>query len=287
MPVGAIIMDISCGLGHALFLCKSRKVYSSGSGGNGRLGLGDTGDRKEPCLIHSLSGELIAAVQCGASHSLAVSATGKVYCWGKNTQGQCGVGHLDELSKPTLNKTLSSEKVIQVGAGWEHSIALTDKGTVYAWGSGYKDNRRGIVPPVLGLGDNEGRTLPERLSSFDSIVNEKGLNNDSCYIVNIACGWDHCLALDNMGQVRSWGSGQNGKLGRGNEESVAVPSIIKTLRGVCVISISAGCEHSAAITDEGLVYTWGHGDGKNLYVLYVYISIKEKIYRFFIYIHGQ
>jgi hypothetical protein len=42
------------------------------------------------------------------------------------------------------------------------AIALTDKGAVYAWGCGYKDNRRGIVPPVLGLGDNNGRTDPER-----------------------------------------------------------------------------------------------------------------------------
>ena len=93
-------------------------------------------------------------------------------------------------------------------------------------------------------------------------------------IVSIVCGWDHCLALDNRGKVRSWGSGQNGKLGRGSEESVSVPSLITALSGVFIVSISAGCEHSAAVTDEGVIYTWGHGDGEIYLIIYsvVYFS---------------
>lgn len=51
LPFGCIVVDISCGLGHVLFLLQNGHVYSSGSGGNGRLGLGDVGDRKEPCLV--------------------------------------------------------------------------------------------------------------------------------------------------------------------------------------------------------------------------------------------
>ena len=35
-----MIVDVSCGLGHALFLTKGGKVYTWGNGGNGRLGLG-------------------------------------------------------------------------------------------------------------------------------------------------------------------------------------------------------------------------------------------------------
>jgi alpha-tubulin suppressor-like RCC1 family protein len=272
IPYGAVVVDVSCGLGHALFLLKTGCVWSSGSGGNGRLGLGDTSDRKDPCLLVSLLGESVSAVQCGASHSLALTSTGRVYSWGKNSQGQCGTGHLGEVLRPVPCKTLSSERVVQVAAGWEHSIALTDKGAVYAWGCGYKDNRRGIVPPVLGLGDNNGRTVPERLRAFDSDnardlktgpkLGIFGVELEPYRIVSIACGWDHCLALDNGGKVRAWGSGQNGKLGRGNEESAPTPSFILALDHVCVVSIAAGCEHSAAVTDEGVIYTWGHGDGE-------------------------
>lgn len=305
IPIGERVTDISCGLGHILFLLQDGRVKASGSGGNGRLGLGDILDRKEPCLVESLLGERIAAVQCGASHSSALSVTGKIFSWGKNSQGQCGNGHLGEVHRPTLNKTLAGERVIQVAAGWEHSIALTDTGGLYAWGCGYKDNRRGIVPPVLGLKDNEGRTLPEKLLVFEGDTSEdttRGIGSGSgtgsvsgsgtgsgvgtgrrglfetefepYRIVSIVCGWDHCLALDNRGKVRSWGSGQNGKLGRGSEESVSVPSLITALSGVFIVSISAGCEHSAAVTDEGVIYTWGHGDGEIYLIIYsvVYFS---------------
>jgi alpha-tubulin suppressor-like RCC1 family protein len=46
-----VVCDVSCGLGHALFLLVTGKVYSWGNGGNGRLGLGDTIDRADVCLV--------------------------------------------------------------------------------------------------------------------------------------------------------------------------------------------------------------------------------------------
>ena len=45
------VRDVACGLGHALFLMANGRVCSWGNGGNGRLGLGDTTDRAEACLI--------------------------------------------------------------------------------------------------------------------------------------------------------------------------------------------------------------------------------------------
>lgn len=77
---------------------------------------------------------------------------------------------------------------------------MTQEGALYAWGSGYKDSRRGVVPPVLGLGTYEGnRTTPER------VTEPVGLR-----VTTVASGWDHCLAIDSKGKVLSWGSGQNG-----------------------------------------------------------------------------
>ena len=43
-------------------------------------------------MVLGLVHEKITSVQCGASHSLALSDRGVVYSWGKNSQGQCGVG---------------------------------------------------------------------------------------------------------------------------------------------------------------------------------------------------
>lgn len=248
------IIDISCGLAHALFLSDSGKVFSWGSGGNGRLGLGDCLDRStEAVLITNLSHESIISVQCGASHSLALSGKGQVYSWGKNTQGQCGHGNLDDVLKPQMIKRLSDHFVVQLAAGWEHSLALISTGRLYSWGSGYKDSRRCVVPPVLGLGHSDCRSSPELITSIETIN-----------INQIISGWDHCLALDEHGKVLSWGSGQNGKLGHGNEENISVPCYISKLENVKLIFISAGCEHSAAISEDHQLFTWGQGDGGRL-----------------------
>lgn len=253
LPIHAKVRDISCGLGHALFLEQNGRVYSWGNGGNGRLGHGDSQDRAEACLLDSLFDEDIVRVQCGASHSLALTRQGRVYTWGKNSQGQCGLGNMEDVFKPQLLKRLQDQVVVQLTAGWEHSIALTHEGKMYSWGSGYKDTRRGIVPPVLGLGHSECRPQPELISSIEGIR-----------IVAVASGWDHCMALDYQGKLLSWGSGQNGKLGHGNEENIAIPCYISALEDVKVESFSAGCEHSACIARDGALWVWGHGEGGRL-----------------------
>ena len=106
------------------------KVYSWGNGGNGRLGLGDIVDRAEATLVTrfvpvsnaerladraSASIELlttIVSIECGACHSLALSKEGNMYIWGKNSQGQCGLGHQDDTLRPTLVTSLLAEVAI-------------------------------------------------------------------------------------------------------------------------------------------------------------------------------
>eukprot|EP01037_Dinobryon_pediforme_P025329 gene25329-27437_t len=254
LPPKAHVIDVSCGLGHALFLLNTGKVYSWGNGGNGRLGLGDLSDRTEASLVTELSGEVITAVQCGASHSLALTDKGKVFSWGKNTQGQCGHASNEDVLRPQVIKKLFDlhHVVVQLAAGWEHSLALTLEGKLFSWGSGYKDSRRGVIPPVL------------------------------VKIIKISCGWDHCLALDSAGKVLSWGSGQNGKLGHGTEDNISLPCYIPHFEKHAskTVHISAGCEHSAAITEDGAMFSWGHGDEvyciKEMNIRPVYIHCGDK-----------
>jgi hypothetical protein len=51
LPNKAVVKDVACGLGHALFLVEGGRVYAWGNGGNGRLGLGNCADRTDSCLI--------------------------------------------------------------------------------------------------------------------------------------------------------------------------------------------------------------------------------------------
>jgi alpha-tubulin suppressor-like RCC1 family protein len=194
LPLRSKVVDVSCGLGHALFLLDTGRVLAWGNGGNGRLGIGDVGDRTEASPIASLHHEVITAIQCGASHSLVLTNQGKVYSWGKNSQGQCGLGHMEDTNRPALIRKLDEITIIELSAGWEHSIVLSSDGKLYSFGCGYKDIKRNNAPPVLGLGHSDCRISPECISSIDSIK-----------ITKIVSGWDHALALDNKGKLLSWG----------------------------------------------------------------------------------
>lgn len=90
----------------------------------------------------------------------------------------------------------------------------------------------------------------------------------------------HTLALTENGHVYSWGDGDYGKLGHGNcvthkqPERIAGPFLGKTIK-----YINAGYRHSAAITDDGRLWTWG----KIFFnLLQIYFSID-----FFIYFDNQ
>ncbi len=91
---------------------------------------------------------------------------------------------------------------------------------------------------------------------------------DTARIERVSVGYHHILALTDTGEVLSFGGGDCGQLGHGDEEDQLAPKMIEALRGVRVVAIAAGGYHSMVLTDEGTVlsfgYSWfgqlGHGD---------------------------
>ena len=80
----------------------SRSVMSFGDGSHGALGLpssliGLGGDAYEPTAVPGLPSD-VSSVGAGHYHSLAVSAGGEVWAWGKNHEGQLGRGLLASRS---------------------------------------------------------------------------------------------------------------------------------------------------------------------------------------------
>lgn len=62
-----------------------------------------------------------------------------------------------------------------------------------------------------------------------------------------------------MIKVLSWGDGEDGKLGHGDTLTLETPKIIENLLSKRVSYIACGSSHSAAITSDGELYTWGQG----------------------------
>jgi len=76
---------------------------------------------------------------------------------------------------------------------------------------------------------------------------------------SVARGAGHTLILSGEGTVFSCGSNSLGQCGLGHTRSVRVPRPVVTLRGRRAVSVSCGEEHSAVVTEDGSLYTFGRG----------------------------
>ncbi len=63
--------------------------------------------------------------------------------------------------------------------------------------------------------------------------------------------------------IYSWGLGEYGRLGHGDEKDYNVPTLINEFKNKVIQSVSCGAEHSAAVV-EGSLYTWGKGEAGRL-----------------------
>uniref|UniRef100_A0A668A2U7 HECT and RLD domain containing E3 ubiquitin protein ligase 3 n=1 Tax=Myripristis murdjan TaxID=586833 RepID=A0A668A2U7_9TELE len=237
---GRGLKEVACGGQHSLFLLHDGSVYTCGSNSCGQLGHSKTGTSPE--LVGALDTQKIAVVSCGRAHSMAVNEQGQVFAWGAGEGGQLGLGTAEEAVRiPRLIKKLCEHRISQVMCGNQHCIALSRDGQLFTWGQ----NSSG----QLGLGKGEPSTLsPQPLKSLSGIP-----------LAQITAGGDHSFALSLSGAVFGWGKNSAGQLGLNDEQDRAVPCHIKFLRSQKVVYISCGDEHTAALTKDGGLFTFGDG----------------------------
>ena len=250
----------------------------------------------------------LVQIESGNNHSLALDSEGKVYAWGRNSEGQLGDGTNIDRSIPVLvdiSGVLNGKNIVKVSAGADHSLALDDQGKVYAWGRNnegqlgdgnfeeyddYGSNDYGYDDYGYDdygyddYGSNDyGYTFQGIDSNVPVEVDTSGVLGGK-NIVEIRAGSFYSLALDDQGKVYSWGSNFNGQLGDGTTIKRFTPVEVDTsgvLDGKNIIQISAGGDYSLALDDQGKVYAWGDnfngqlGDG-NLeeYYYYGYVEIR-------------
>lgn len=94
----------------------------------------------------------IVAISAGDDHSVALAADGRVWTWGRGKYGALGLDSLDNRLVPEQVKALQGSPVIAIAAGGNHSVALSAKRRVYAWGS----NQWG----QLGVGNTLDASVP-------------------------------------------------------------------------------------------------------------------------------
>jgi alpha-tubulin suppressor-like RCC1 family protein len=228
---------ITAGAYHTCALTSGGGVKCWGTNKAGQLGDGTTADKTTPVDVSGL-GRGVDMVSAGAYHTCALTSGGGVKCWGSNRFNQLGVGPNIYSSTPIDVSGFSSGGSM-LSAGAYHNCVLPSGGGVKCWGQ----NNYG----QLGNGTKIRRYIP---------VDVLGLNTG---IIAVSAGGEHTCALTSGGGVKCWGWNGYGQLGDGiKKRFISTPVDVSGLsRGVKLIS--AGREHTCALTSGGGVKCWGHG----------------------------
>ncbi|DBA04860.1 TPA: hypothetical protein N0F65_004497 [Lagenidium giganteum] len=216
-------------------------VLCWGWGGNGQLGLNDRDSRIKPHVVKALSDhQSIAKVICGSRFTAAITFSGAVFTWGKNDYGQLGLGDTKAQVEPRQVEGLEGIAIKTLCARGSHVLALSSDGRLYSWGRG--DDGQ------LGHGGRDSTSKPQEIAAL------RGHQ-----IKAIAAGRCHSVALRSDGRVFTWGSNEDGALGRGCSDDSTVPMMVDALRTVVIKQIDCGSRHNIVLGTNKRVYTWGWG----------------------------
>ncbi|KAL8161813.1 hypothetical protein V2J09_013302 [Rumex salicifolius] len=183
-----------------------------------------------------------------------------VIAWGAGEDGQLGLGNNEDKEWTCEVRSLQTCSVSSIVAGSRNSLAICQDGKLFTWGW----NQRGTLghPP-----ETKTENVPSQVKALDGVK-----------IVQAAIGGWHCLAVDDQGRAYAWGGNEYGQCGEELERKddtgrplrrdIVIPQ--RCAPKLSVRQVAAGGTHSAVLTHDGYVWTWGQpwppGDIKQINV---------------------
>ena len=176
--------------------------------------------------------------------------TSTVFSFGANVWGQTGLGTetgITLIATPIDTTNLAGKNIVDVEAGYRHSLLLADDGSIFAFG----DNGGGQT----GLGTEIGVTL---VATPIDITNLAGKT-----ITQMSAGFLHSLLLADDGSVFAFGDNGHGQTGLGTDignATVATPIDTTNLAGKTIKQVTASNGHSLILADDGTVFSFGNNE---------------------------
>ncbi|KAJ9135113.1 hypothetical protein P3X46_032332 [Hevea brasiliensis] len=244
------LKSIACGGAHTLFLTETGRVYATGLNDFGQLGIsGNDNYTMEPIEVSGLKKEAVQ-ISAGYHHSCAITADGELYMWGRNSNGQLGLGKKGQsvVPLPTKVECLSGLTIKMVALASEHSIGVTVGGEALSWGGGGSGQLgHGNQSSILGFLRSTSEYTPRRITKLEGVK-----------VKNVAAGFLHSACVDANGSIFVFGERAIGRLGFGEANNAATPSMIAE----CPWSkeVACGGYHTCVITSGGELYAWGSNE---------------------------
>jgi alpha-tubulin suppressor-like RCC1 family protein len=227
-------------------LLADRRLFCWGENTEGQLGLSDgyPGENYfEPIEVGSLepsSTALYRAVDVGHGHVCGIRDSGALYCWGRNTAEQLGLGldAPDQVREPTRVGDSTGWRSVQAGA--DSSCVIDGAAALYCWGTNTFAN--------LGTGDRETYELATPVAPEIAFS-------------RVSIDTFHSCAVDQGGALYCWGRGNEGQLANGEWVDREVPTLVP---GETFSSVAVGRFFTCAVHVDGAVFCSGSNDGGQL-----------------------
>jgi len=175
-----------------------------------------------------------ASVGIGQFHTCATRTDHTVWCWGRNADGQLGLGNAGDGTErlvPTRVGAGTSWAAVSLG-GW-HTCALRTTHTLWCWGS----NALGAVG-VAG----PNRSTPTRVGTVSTWA-------------TVSVGSDHSCATRTTHTLWCWGANYDGQLGLSSGLMRSAPTQVGS--AVTWAALGAGQAHTCATRRDHSLWCWG------------------------------
>lgn len=212
------------------------------------------------CFEGVCGGNAIVQVSSGGESACALTLSGSVYCWGRDTAKTLGTGAVDSqcddfgamvACQPTPTRIVGLDHIVQVTNNGNSACALraTDH-AVLCWG-----------------GNGAGQTGHDPGTNGDSVCSGAPCNATPVVVAGLAdakevhVGDAWACALTTAGKVKCWGRNDYGNLG---QKTVNVPPTssspleVQGLSNVSKLAVSENSNACAIVSTDGSAWCWGN-----------------------------
>lgn len=229
------ITSVSAGHYHSLAVTSHGQLWAWGRNHEVQLGRGLLSPRdtwNEPKRVEGLDQVQVTAAFASGVVSAAIGDDGSLWVWGKSKRGQLGLGKgITEASVPSKVEALEGQKIAKVSFGWGHTLAQTVDGKLFGWG--YLADGR--------LGKMGGLVEASPLDSSMNVVKHEVITQSTVEVAER-------LVLEGMEKEKDM-------------PIVWDPCSVEELKGVEVVDIACGLDHSLVLCRDGTLLS----SGSNVY----------------------
>jgi alpha-tubulin suppressor-like RCC1 family protein len=182
-------------------------------------------------------------LSAGQGHACAIRQDGALFCWGRNTSGQLGLGDGTASQLRSPQRVGNDTDWSALGVGQEHTCAIRTDGSLWCWGSNVE------LPLGFATAANALVKVPTRVGTMNTWRQVSTGRLDSCAVTTDDAAY-------------CWGRGAEGQLGNGAVDSKAVPTRIGNDSNWVELAVSFF--YSCGRRNDDSVWCWGRNDDGQL-----------------------